>query len=90
MCHCIRLLTMAKEISEGKGFILWRTEDRDFLMGIKNGDYTYEYLIKYAEKLLADVNENLPKSNLPDEVDKQFVNDLLVKCREEYYDFYRI
>lgn len=85
MCHCIRLLTMAKEISEGKGFNLWRTDDRDFLMGIKNGDYTYEYLIDYAEKLLADVEKNLPNSELPDEVDKKFVNDLLVQCREQYY-----
>ena len=85
MCHCIRLLTMAKEISEGKGFKLWRTDDRDFLIGIKNGDYTYEYLIDYAEKLLADVNTNLPTSGLPDQVDKDFVNDLLVKCRKEYY-----
>lgn len=89
MCHCVRLLTMAKEISEGKGFNLWRTDDRDFLMGIKNGDYTYEYLIEYSEKLLTDVNENLPKSDLPDEVDKDFVNGLLVKCRMEYYDLYR-
>ena len=85
MCHCVRLLTMAKEISEGKGFILWRTDDRDFLMGIKNGDYTYEYLIDYATKLLDQVNENLPKSNLPDEVDKDFVNELLIECRKEYY-----
>lgn len=88
MCHCVRLLTMAKEISEGKGFNLWRTDDRDFLMGIKNGDYTYEYLIDYSEKLLADVNENLPKSNLPDEVDKNFVNELLIDCRMEYYNLY--
>ena len=85
MCHCIRLLTMAKEISEGKGFNLWRTDDRDFLMGIKNGDYTYEYLIDYAEKLLADVNENLQKSNLPDKVDKDFVNELTIYCRAKYY-----
>lgn len=85
MCHCVRLLTMAKEISEGKGFNLWRTDDRDFLMGIKNGDYTYEYLIDYSEKLLADVNENLPNSNLPDEVDKDFVNDLTIYCRAKYY-----
>ena len=85
MCHCVRLLTMAKEITEGKGFNLWRTDDRDFLMGIKNGDYTYEYLIDYAEKLLADVNENLPKSNLPDEVDKDFVNNLTIYCRAKYY-----
>ena len=88
MCHCVRLLTMAKEISEGKGFNLWRTDDRDFLMGIKNGDYTYEYLIDYSEKLLADVNENLPKSNLPDEVDKDFVNELLIDCRMDYYNLY--
>lgn len=85
MCHCVRLLTMAKEVSEGKGFNLWRTDDRDFLMGIKNGDYSYEYLIDYAEKLLADVEKNLPNSDLPDQVDKDFVNKLLIECRKEYY-----
>jgi predicted nucleotidyltransferase len=85
MCHCVRLLTMAKEVSEGKGFNLWRTDDRDFLMGIKNGDYTYEYLIDYAEKLLTDVEKSLPNSDLPDEVDKDFVNKLLIKGRKEYY-----
>lgn len=88
MCHCIRLLTMAKEVSEGKGFNLWRTEDRDFLMGIKDGNYTYEYLMEYAEKLLADIVENLPNSSLPDVVDKDFVKQLTIECREEYYGFY--
>ena len=88
MCHCVRLLTMAKEISEGKGFNLWRTDDRDFLMAIKNGEYTYEYLIDYAEKLLADVNANLPTSNLPDEVDKDFVDSLTVEGRYMYYMYY--
>ena len=85
MCHCIRLLTMAKEISEGKGFNLWRTDDRDFLMGIKNGDYTYEYLIDYAEKLLKEVEENLPKCNLPDHVDKKYVSGLTGVLRKAYY-----
>jgi hypothetical protein len=85
MCHCIRLLTMAKEISEGKGFNLWRTDDRDFLMGIKNGDYTYEYLIDYAEKLLKEVEENLPKCNLPDHVDKEYVSKLAGVLRKAYY-----
>ena len=85
MCHCIRLLTMAKEISEGKGFKLWRTDDRDFLMGIKNGDYTYEYLIDYAEKLLKEVEENLPKCNLPDQVDKEYVSKLTAVLRKKHY-----
>ena len=85
MCHCIRLLTMAKEISEGKGFKLWRTDDRDFLMGIKNGDYTYEYLIDYAENLLKEVEENLPKCNLPDQVDKAKVDKLTAVLRKAHY-----
>jgi hypothetical protein len=54
-------------------------------MGIKNGDYTYEYLIDYTSSLIADVNAHIGESNLPDEVDKDFVNSLLVKCRMEYY-----
>ena len=85
MCHCIRLLTMAKEISEGKGFKLWRTDDRDFLMAIKNGEYTYEYLIDYAEKLLKEVEENLPKCNLPDQVDKNYVSWLTAVLRKAHY-----
>lgn len=85
MCHCIRLLTMAKEISEGNGFKLWRTDDRDFLMAIKNGDYTYEYLIDYAEKLLKEVEENLPKCNLPDQVDKEYVSKLTAVLRKAHY-----
>ena len=88
MCHCIRLLTMAKEVSEGKGFNLWRTDDRDFLMDIKNGEYTYEFLMDYAEKLVKEVEKNLPNSELPDEVDRKFVNDLLYRCRIEYYTIY--
>lgn len=86
MCHCVRLLTMAKEISEGKGFNLWRTDDRDFLIGIKNGDYTYEYLIDYAEKLLDDVDKNLPNSNLPDKVDNDYVDRLTIELRKKYYN----
>ena len=85
MCHCIRLLTMAKEISEGKGFNLWRTDDRDFLMAIKNGEYTYEYLIDYAEKLLKEVEENLPKCNLPDKVDRAYVSKLTGVLRKSHY-----
>ena len=85
MCHCIRLLTMAKEISEGKGFKLWRTDDRDFLMAIKNGDYTYEYLIDYAEKLLKEVEENLPKCNLPEKVDRAHVSKLTGILRKAHY-----
>lgn len=41
---------MAKEIASGKGMNLYRTEDHDFLMNIRNHKYEYDELIKLADK----------------------------------------
>ena len=39
MMHSFRLIHMAKEIASGKGMNLYRTEDHDFLMNIRNHKY---------------------------------------------------
>jgi hypothetical protein len=36
MMHCFRLMHMASEIAEGKGMILKRTWDRQFLMDVRD------------------------------------------------------
>ena len=54
------------------------------LMEAAVGAYSDAHLAQY----LADVEKNLPGCGLPDEVDKNFVNDLLVRCRLEYYTLY--
>lgn len=81
--HCVRLLTMAKEILNGEGFNVKRTHDRDFLMDIKSGKYEYDYIMDYTVKLKEEI-ENLYKiSTLQEETDVTMVNELLMTIRRE-------
>lgn len=84
MSHCVRLLTMAREIAEGKGIIVIR-HDRDFLLEIKKGKSTYDEIVTYADKLTTDLKEVYDNSNLPEEVDIQFIQSLLLKYRKQFY-----
>lgn len=79
--HCVRLLHMGKELVEGKGFNVVRTWDRDFLLDIRNHKYEYEEIMKYVENLMNDVNEKIDSCQLPETVDKEKVNKLLIQAR---------
>jgi predicted nucleotidyltransferase len=79
--HCVRLLHMGKELAEGKGFNVVRTWDREFLLDIRNHKYEYEYIIEYVEKLFNEMQELMKTCPLPETVDKEKVNDLLIKAR---------
>jgi hypothetical protein len=84
--HCLRLLTMANEIADGKGVIIRRsTEEIKKLISIRNGEYEYEELLEEAENLIKEMDEKFENSNLPDNVDQDFVNDLLVNIRKIRY-----
>ena len=43
--NTIRLLHMAKELAEGKGFNVYRTWDREFILDIRNHKFEYEYIM---------------------------------------------
>lgn len=79
--HCVRLLHMGKELVEGKGFNVVRTWDRDFLLDIRNHKYEYEEIMTYVENLFEEVNSKIATCSLPDTVDKEKVNELLIKAR---------
>jgi hypothetical protein len=82
MSHCIRLLYTAKDIALNKGLILNRPE-REQLLDIRNGKYTYEEIINLAEALKEEVDDlfNL-NIQLPREVNKKYINKLLLKIRK--------
>lgn len=80
--HCVRLLHMGKELVEGKGFNVVRTWDRDFLLDIRNHKYEYEEIMTYVENLFEEVNSKIATCSLPDTVDKEKVNELLIKARQ--------
>lgn len=83
--HCIRLLSVAKEIGEGKGLILHRTHDRQFLLDIKLGNVEYDVAMEYAENITNSLDKLYSNSNLPDEPDFQYLNDKLIEIRHELY-----
>lgn len=84
--HCMRLIRMAKELAQGKGFNLVRTWDRDYLLAIKNHEFEYDEVMEQLEKEKAEMEEAIKACTLPDKPDYDKINELLVKCRKEIYD----
>jgi hypothetical protein len=85
MCECVRLIHTGIELAKGEGFNVTRTWDRDFLLDIKYHKYTYEYLINYTKEKEAVFKELAAKSDLPETIDVDKVNDFLINVRKEMY-----
>ena len=85
MMHSFRLATMAIEIAKGEGMKVNRTGiDADFLLDVRNRKYTYAELIDKLEVLKANMNEAFNASTLPEEIDVEFVNDMLLRIRHSF------
>jgi len=85
MMHCRRLLEMAREIAQGKGIIV-RRENAQELIAIRKGEVDLESLIQQAENDIQEIDQLFKESNLPDSVDKDLVNSILINIREEFYN----
>ena len=81
VAHCVRLLHMGRELAKGEGFNVVRTWDREMILDIRNHKYEYEEIIEYVEKVFAHMKELAEKCDLPKTVDKQKVNELILKAR---------
>lgn len=70
--HLVRLLRMGKEIlSEGK--VLVKRPDRQELLDIRNGKYTYPELIALAEQLKSEVDASLKSAVVPREPNRKAI-----------------
>lgn len=79
--HCRRLLDMAIEIATTGNLSVYRP-NKDYLLKIRSGLVSLDEIIKNAENDLKKLNELFVKSNLPNEVDRDFLNDLLLQIRK--------
>jgi predicted nucleotidyltransferase len=84
MMHCRRLMDMAREIAEGKG-ILVRRDNAQELLSIRRGEIDLQTLIDHVESEIKEVDTLFKESNLPEKVDENFINSLLVKIRKSVY-----
>lgn len=83
LLHCHRLLDMAIEIGSGQGVNV-RRPNREELLSIRRGEYNYDELINDAERKLNTLNDVYNKSNLPDDVSADFIDNLLIRIRNEF------
>lgn len=81
MMHCIRLMHMGIEVLEGKSFNVVRTDDKEFLMDVRNHKFEYDNLIEYVDKIKDKFDNLIKDSEIPEFIDIDFINDLLVKIR---------
>jgi len=80
--HCIRLLRMGIEfLTDGKP-VVYRIDDREELLAIKNGEYSLEKVKRMANSLLDKMVVAKNKSSLPVKNNNIQVNKLLFRVME--------
>lgn len=81
MLHCVRLLNISRQIAE-EGTFSVRRPNIDYLLKIRHGEVQLKEIMEYAKIEIKGLEELYKNSNLPDDVDKEFVKDLLLKIRK--------
>ena len=76
--HLIRLLRMGYEILTDKKVIVKRP-DKEELLHIKNGGWSYDKLIEYAEEMQVKLDEAYKTTTLPKSVNYEKVNEIYYK-----------
>ena len=84
MMHCMRLIQMSREIAEGKGIVVRRPNAKE-LISIRKGEIDLQTLIDKVEKEIIEIDKLFEESNLPDSINAEFINNLIVKIRKQIY-----
>lgn len=82
LMHCYRLLQMAREIATERKLIIERP-NRQELLDIRHGKYDLQSLLTKAEDQIEEIKELFKHSDLPDNVNKDIVNNILIDIRKE-------
>lgn len=84
LSECFRLINMCIEIANGEGVKCDRYNiDREFLLDVKNHKYEYSELMDMLLKRKEIMNEAIAKSTIPDKIDVDVVNNLLLDIRKK-------
>jgi hypothetical protein len=86
LMHTLRLMHMGIEIAEGRGIILERNEDRQFLMDVRNHKFEYDELMEIVDKDKKVLDDAIRNSTIKESIDVDFVNELLIEMRKKAYN----
>ena len=84
--HSCRLIQMGIELAKTGKFNVDRSEmgDREFLLKIRNHGFEYDEVVKFAEDKKKELMKIAKNSTLPDEIDREFISNLLIQVREAF------
>lgn len=83
--HLIRLLRSGLDILEN-GIVPVKRPDKDYLMDIRNGKYTYEEIVAESEKLTNKVDEVSKKTKLPDEPNYLLAKEMMLEIYQNQWN----
>lgn len=88
--HLVRLMRMGKEALE-TGVLNVKRPDADELLSIRNGAWSYEQIVEYAEKMDKLIREDLyQKTKLPKYPDLNIAADLIMKIQDSAWNSRKI
>jgi predicted nucleotidyltransferase len=84
MLHVFRLIRASKELAETGSMSVFRP-DREFLLDIRNGKFSYEELMEMAEKEEALTKVAYDNSKLPYSVDQSAIDNIYLEMIKEFH-----
>lgn len=84
MIHTFRLLDMAEEILR-LGEVIVERPNREELLAVRSGKWTYDELMKKADEKMQAVEEAYQNSSLPEVPDVKLAEQLLIALRAQFY-----
>ncbi len=85
MMHTIRLLQLALNIFKEQKLLI-EVKNREELLSIKNGEFSYGEMVKKADDLMIEIEKYAKESNLIEFPDITKVEELLVSLRLKLYN----
>ena len=90
MAHSVRLLHMGIEIAKTGIVNIDRTNiDRDFIMNVRLGKMSYDELITYLDSKKEEMDKAIEESTIPEKIDTDFVNNILLNIRKKQIDSWK-
>lgn len=80
--HLIRLLIMGTEILKGEGINTYRRKDREFLLDIRNGKYSYEEIFELVDKYEKEFKYASEYTELPSKPNFNKINELVMEINK--------
>jgi predicted nucleotidyltransferase len=83
--HLVRLMRQCREILETGTLNVFRKDDRDELLAIRDGDWSYDKLIEWADTQDKEMDVLYENTLLPKEPRRKEINNLCIKLVEESF-----